>query len=152
MENAQHALRELDLAAAAPFVNDPVTEWWYPPMMASFFTAMAAGPLLISQGHAAAGLTLQAVANVTVVLYYLAHRAKAGTSPRMRSAPAEIKGAYRWCFVVFTGCAAVSAALWILFGWTVGLCTIFATTLAATWAYERVVYPRAVRLVRDRLA
>lgn len=152
MENAQRALRDVDLAAAAPFVNYPVTEWWYQPMMASFFTAMAAGPLLISQGRGAAGFGVQAAAIIAVSVFYVAHRAKSGTSPRMRSAPDEIKHAYRWCFMAFAGSVAISVAVWMLLGWQLGLCAIFVTTLAATWSYERVVYPRGVQQVLDRLA
>ena len=152
MENAQDALREVEMAAAAPFVNYPVTPWWYPPLMASFFTAMAAGPVLISQGRGAAGFTLQAAAIIAVSVFYVTHRVRSGTSPRMRSAPREIKHAYRWCFVAFAGSAVVSVAVWMLLGWQFGLSAIFVTTLVMTWAYERVVYPRAVQQVRDRLA
>lgn len=121
-------------------------------MMASFFTAMAAGPLLISQGRGAAGFGVQAAAIIAVSVFYVAHRAKSGTSPRMRSAPDEIKHAYRWCFMAFAGSVAISVAVWMLLGWQLGLCAIFVTTLAATWSYERVVYPRGVQQVLDRLA
>ncbi|MCL3862532.1 hypothetical protein [Actinotalea sp. K2] len=152
MENAQDALRDIDRAAAAPFVNDPVTAWWYPPTMAGFFTAMAAGPLLISQGRGAAGFGLQAVALITLVMVYAAHRAKSGTSPRMRSAPDEFKHAYRWLCLTYAGSLAVSVVVWVLLGWQVGLSAVFVTMLAATWSYERVVYPRAVHRVRNRLA
>ena len=152
MENTQDALRDVEQAAAAPFVNEPVSPWWYPLLMASFFTALVAGPLLISQRWAVAGFGLQLVAIIAVGVFHAAHRTKAGTSPRMRSAPDEIKHAYRWFFLGFGGSATVSVAVWMLLGWQGGLSAIFVTTLAVTWAYERVLYPRAVQRVRDRLA
>jgi hypothetical protein len=152
MENTQSTLRDVELAAAAPFVNEPVSPWWYPPLMAGFFTAMVAGPLLISQGLGAAGFGLYAIAVIAIAMVHAAHRAKAGTSPKMRSAPAEIKHAYRGLFLGFGGSAVISVAVWMLLGWQGGLSVIFLTTLAATWAYERVLYPRAVQRVRDRLA
>ncbi|WP_157358952.1 hypothetical protein [Arthrobacter sp. Soil782] len=152
MENTHDALHDVERAAAAPFVNEPVSQWWYPLLMASFFTAMAAGPLLISQGRGAAGMGLQAVAIIAVGAFYVAHRAKSGTSPRMRSAPDEIKRAYRWLCLAFGGSMAVSVVVWMLLGWQGGLSVIFVMTLAITWAYERILYPRAVQQVRDRLA
>lgn len=152
MENTRNALRDVELAAAAPFVNEPVSPWWYPLLMASFFTALVAGPLLISQGLGAAGFGLQLVAIIAVGVFYAALRAKAGTSPKMRSAPDEIKHAYRGLFLGFGGSAVVSVAVWVLLGWQGGLSAIFLTTLATTWEYERVLYPRAVQRVRDRLA
>lgn len=152
MENAQEALRDVELATAAPFVNNPVTRWWYQPLMSGFFTAMVAGPLLISQGHGAAGFGLQFVAIVAVSIFYIAHRARLGTSPKMRSAPKEIKRANRWCFAALVGSAVLSGLVWMLLGWQGGLITVFVTTLLMTWAYERVVYPRAVQQIRERLA
>ncbi|MBG6226506.1 hypothetical protein IWX63_003105 [Arthrobacter sp. CAN_A2] len=152
MENTRDALRDAEVAGAAPFVNYPVTQWWYQPLMAGFFTAMVAGPLLISQGQGAAGFALQVAAIIAVSLFYVAYRAKWGTSPRMRSAPKEVKRAYRWCFVALAGSAVVSVAVWMLLEWQAGLGAIFVTTLTMTWVYERVVYPRAVQQVRERLA
>jgi hypothetical protein len=151
MENTEDTLRDVKRAAAAPFVNEPVSQWWYPLLMAGFFTAMVAGPLLISQGRGVAGMGLYAVAIIAVGVFYVAHRAKSGTSPKMSSAPDEIKRVYRWFCLAFAGSLAVSVVMWIFLGWQSGLSAFFVTTLATTWIYERVLYPRAVQQVRDRL-
>ena len=152
MESNEQQMWAIERAAAAPFITAPRTQWWYPVLMAGFFTLMAAGPVLVGRGHAAVGFGLQVVALVAVGVFYGAYRETWGTRPRMRSAPTEIAGAYRWCFVAFSGCVVLSAAAWARVDWRVGLSSIFVTTLAVTWAYERSVYPRAAQQVRDRLA
>jgi hypothetical protein len=36
--------------------------------------------------------------------------------------------------------------------WPVGLSTVFLSSLAVVWLYERRIYPRAVTLLQERLA
>ncbi|MCY7402037.1 MAG: hypothetical protein LH477_13990 [Nocardioides sp.] len=145
-------MRAIERAAAAPFITAPRTQWWYPVLMACFFTAMMAGAPLVGRGHAAVGFGLQVLALVAVGVFYGTYRETWGTRPRMRSAPPEIAAVYRWCWGAFAGAMLLSAAVWVLSDWRVGLSSIFVTTLAVTWAYERRVYPRAAQQVRERLA
>ncbi len=152
MESNEQQMRAIERAAATPFITAPRTPWWYPVLMACFFTAMVAGVPLVGRGHAAAGFGLQVLALVAVGVFCGAHRETWGTRPRTRSAPAEIMGAYRWCWVALSGCVVISAAAWEWVDWRVGLGSIFVTTLAVTWVYERSVYPRAAQQVRERLA
>lgn len=152
MDHVHQQLRAAERAAAAPFVEEPRSEAWYPALMAAFCTAICAGPVLVVTGYAPLGFLLQAVAVVALAAYYARHQARAGAVPRMRAAPPEVRRAYAHLLGGTALAAAVSAGLWLLGGWPVGLATVFVTVLAVVWFYERRSYPRAVARVRERLA
>ncbi len=152
MDDVQQELRAAERAAAAPFVDEPRSESWYPLFMAAFCTAIVAGPLLVVRGPGALGLGVQLVAVLALGAYYARHHSRAGAVPRMRSAPPEVRRAYSQLFVGIATAALLSAGLWVLGGWRVGLSTVFVSSLVVVWLYERRLYPRAVARVRGRLA
>ena len=47
MESAEQQLRASERVAVTPFLTGPRSPWWSPVLMASFFTAMTAGPVLV---------------------------------------------------------------------------------------------------------
>ena len=152
MATTSSPAHEADRAAAAPFVEQPRSAWWYAPATAVFFTAMAAGPALAASGHAPLGFSIQGAALLGFLVFNHDHRRRAGTSPRMRSAPHEITVAYVFLAVGGTVAATVTAMSWLTWGAQAGLAVLFLASLGVVWTYERLVYPRAVRLVRQRLA
>lgn len=151
MESTQNILHEAERAAAAPFLNEPRSPWWYPLLTGAFFTGLAAGPLLIAHGYAPLGFVLQAAAVCAYSAFMLGHRRRAGTSPRLRRAPREVRGAYWWLGGATVVCAAVTIACWVSMGWQAGLPSLFLSSAAATWWYERRAYPRAVAATQERL-
>lgn len=152
MDHLQQQLRTAERAAAAPFVDEPRSEGWYPLLMAAFVTALTAGPVMTLHGMGYLGFLLQGLAIGATAVYYVRHEKRAGAVPRMRSAPAEVRRAYAFLLVGAVVAVAVSVVAWLLGGWPVGLTAVFVSSLAVVWLYERRVYPRAVALVRDRLA
>lgn len=152
MDDLQQELRAAERAATAPFVDEPRSEGWYPLLMAVFVTAQVAGPLLTVHGMGYLGFSLQALAIVATALYYVRHARRAGAVPRMRSAPPEVRRAYAFLLVGALVAVVVSVLAWLLGGWPAGLTAVFGSSLALVWLYERRVYPRAVALVRERLA
>lgn len=152
MTSGDDTLRQADRAAAAPFLEQPRTRWWYPPFMAAFFTGLAAGPVLVAEGRGGAGFAVQGLVLVGFLAFTVGYRRQAGTSPRMRSAPPEITRAYLFLLLAGGACVGVTAAAWSLAGPVAGLSALFVTSLAVVWAYERAVYPQAAARVRRRLA
>jgi hypothetical protein len=152
MDDLQQELRAAERAAATPFVDEPRSEAWYPLLMAAFVTAMAAGPVLVAHGLGFPGFSLQALALAAVAFYYVGHHQRAGAVPRMRSAPPEVQRAYVVLLVGALAVVIVSVVAWSINGWPSGLTAVFLSSLALVWLYERRLYPRAVTLLRERLA
>lgn len=144
--------RELDRAAAAPFVDYPETPWWYPFLMGGYFTACLACFLLNQNGHTALGFGLLAVAIIAFGLWFRWYRAKWGTWPKMSEAPPEIKRAYTSALIGFVVLVPFVVAVAWFMPMGVALVATFAATTAYFWSYERQVYPAAVQKVRARLA
>lgn len=151
MESIPNPLREADRAAAMPFLNPPATPWWYPLMMAAYFTTVS-GAAAILREHQAIGLTMLVVPIAAVLLFVRHYRRRWGTWPRLEKAPAEIRRAYAW----FLGACAVDIVIcglvWVFAGAPVALPVIFVTSLIIFWLYERRVYPKAAAKARERLA
>ena len=145
-------LRDLNLAAARPFIEYPRTPWWYPPLMGGYFSAIAVAIFLGVDGHGVAEFGVFAAAIVTLGLFFRWYRGRWGTWPQMSEAPSEIRRAYR---LAFTG-ALVALLLTVAVGFlspplvTVAVTFVIFTT--SVWAYERRVYPAACAAVRSRLA
>ena len=152
MDELQQELRAAERAAAAPFVEDPRSQAWYPLFMAAFVTALTAGPVLTVHGLGYLGFPLQAVALAAVAFYYARHHERAGAVPRMRSAPPEVQRAYTLVLVGAVAGLGVSVLTWLVSGWPTGLAAVFVSSLAVAWLYERHLYPRALHLVQQRLA
>lgn len=152
METTESALRAAERAAAAPFIEYPATPWWYPLLVAGFMTAMPGGPVLIRHGHTFLGFGVQALAVGALFAFLTVYRKKWGAWPRMAAAPPEIKEAYRWYALTFAAGIFCCIGAWVAGGWQLGLPVIFVATFVLVWVYERTVYPRAARRVRERLA
>lgn len=152
MDHLKHELHAAERAASSPFVDEPRSEGWYPLLMAAFVTALAAGPVMTLNGLGYLGFLLQALAIAATAAYYVRHGKRAGAVPRMRSAPPEVLRAYAFLLVGAVAAVGVSVGAWLLGGWQAGLPAVFLSGWGVVWLYERRVYPRAVALVRKRLA
>lgn len=152
MDDLKQELRAAERAAAAPFVEDPRSQAWYPLFMAAFVTALTAGPVLTVHGLGYLGFPLQALALAAVGSYYLRHHKRAGAVPRMRSAPPEMQRAYTLLLLGAVTALGISVMTWLASGWPAGLAAVFGSSLALAWLYERHLYPRALRLLQQRLA
>lgn len=152
MESTHRELREVERAAAAPFIHYPATPWWYPLFMAIAYTTMATGAVVaIEFDRGVLGVALPFLALGAVVLYMRHYRRQWGTWPRMNAAPREIRGAYRVYFLALAGSLVLIVTAWATLGWLAGLIVIFLTMLVLFTVYERVIYPRAAQRVRERL-
>lgn len=145
-------LRDLNRAAARPFIDYPRPPWWYPVLMGGFFSAIAAALVLLSRGNIAAAIALEALALLALGTFFGWYRSRWGTWPQMREAPAEIRRAYHRYFArLFVVVVLVVAAGFL----SPPVATVVVTFLAFTalfWWYERKVYPAACADVRARLA
>ncbi len=146
------SLRDLDRAAALPFIDYPRSPWWYPFLMGGLFAAMGAGLFLGNRGHVVAALCVFAAAIVSSGLYFRWYRSRWGTWPEMSEAPAEIRGAYRRYFVGMFVALVLIVVVGLLSPPVVTVVVTFLVLTALIWGYERKVYPAACADVRARLA
>ncbi len=145
-------LRDLDQAAARPFIDYPPTPWWYPILMGGCFSATAAVLLLIYHGNVVAGIVLGVAALVAVGIFGGWYRSRWGTWPQMREAPAEIRRAYRRCFAGLFVALVLTVVVGLVSPPVVTVVVAFLVFTALFWGYERKVYPAACADVRARLA
>ncbi len=145
-------LRDLNRAAARPFIDYPRTPWWYPILMGGCFSAIAAVLLLLSNGNVVVGIVLGAVALLSLGIFFGWYRSRWGTWPRMSEAPAEIRRAYRRYFAGLFVALVLTVVVGLLSPPVVTVAVTFLVFTALFWGYERKVYPAACADVRARLA
>ncbi len=145
------SLRDLDRAAARPFIDYPRTPWWYPILIGGYFAAILAAVFMLSNGNVVVGIVIEFVAILALGAFIGWYRRRWGTWPKMSEAPAEIRGAYRR----YLAGVAVSLVLIVVVGLlSPHVVTVVVTFLVFTtliWGYERKVYPAACADVRARL-
>jgi len=145
-------LRDLNLAAARPFIEYPPTPWWYPALMGGYFAAIAAAMFLGANGHGVVAFGVFGVAIVTLGLFFRWYRSRWGTWPQMSEAPPEIRRAYRLAFTGASAALVLTVAVGFLSPPLVTVAVTFVIFTTSVWAYERRVYPAACAAVRSRLA
>ncbi len=145
-------VRDLNLAAARPFIEYPPTPRWYPALMGGYFAAIAASIFLGANGYGVAGFGVIAAAIVTLGLFFRWYRSRWGTWPQMSEAPPEIRRAYRLAFAGALVALLLTVAVGLLSPPIVTVAVTFVVFTTSVWAYERRVYPAACAAVRSRLA
>lgn len=149
---SKDSLRDLDLAAARPFIEYPSTPWWYPALMGGYFAAIAAALLLGAGGHNLAEVSIFVGAVLILAIFFRWYRSRWGTWPQMSEAPAEIRRAYRIAVVGVTVALLLTVVVGLLSPPAVTVAVTFIVFTTAVWVYERKVYPSACAAVRARLA
>lgn len=149
---SKDSLRELNLAAARPFIEYPPTPWWYPVLMGGYFAAIAIALFLGADGHGLVAFGVFAAAIITLGLFFRWYRARWGTWPQMSEAPPEIRRAYRIAFAGAAVALLLSVVVGLLSPPVVTVALTFLVFATSVWAYERRVYPAACAAVRERLA
>ncbi len=146
------SLRELNLAAARPFIEYPPTPWWYPGLIGGYFAAIAVALFQGADGHIVAELSVFAGAALTLGVFFRWYRARWGTWPQMSEAPAEIRRAYRLAFAGASVALLLTVVVALLSPPLAAVAVTFVVFTTSVWAYERRVYPAACAAVRSRLA
>jgi multisubunit Na+/H+ antiporter MnhB subunit len=145
-------LRDLDLAAARPFIEYPRTPWWYPALMGGYFAAIAIALLLGASGYGVAAACVFAGAIVVLGVFFRWYRSRWGTWPQMTEAPPEIRRAYRRCLAGVSVAVVLTVIVGLLSPGVVTVAVTFLVFTTLIWGYERRVYPAACAEVRARLA
>ena len=143
-------LRELERAEALPYVVYPETPRWYPPAMGLIYAGFVAcfafygeRPGLFTASIAAAVVVLSAVMGFV--------KARYGAFPSLgRSAPSEIRGAYRRYLAGLGLVAVVVGLVWWSAGPLVAAAVTFGLVTAGLAVYE-VHYARMAASARARL-
>ena len=146
------SLRDLNRAAARPFIEYPPTPWWYPVLMGGYFAAITSAMYFGAAGNLAAELGLFIGAILSMFFFFRWYRTRWGTWPRMSEAPPEIRRAYTVCFIASGIALALGVIVALLTSATLTVATVFVLFAGLFWAYERKVYPAACAAVRARLA
>jgi phosphate/sulfate permease len=151
MESDQ-MLRDLDRAAARPFIEYPRTSWWYPAFVGGYFTAIVAALMLQVHHHPVAMACVLGAAVVALGVFVRWYRSRWGTWPQMSAAPVEIRRAYLRGAAAIIAAAVVTGLAALLGSPIVTTVVAFVSFTTVFWWYERGAYPAACRLVRERLA
>lgn len=137
------ALREADLAEAAPWTEYPPTPWWYVPV-----ASLWAGSLVLVLALSIRPLLLLLVA--AELLFLAWYRRYRGLWPT-GAAPRELRGPIWLCVTLMAVTAAAAWAAYLLAGpWWSAATTTVLTAGVLGW-YERA-YADAARRTRERLA
>lgn len=147
-DHADH-LAAAERAAAAPYVDYPVTPSWYAPAVGAWAGALV-GALTMLDDHPVLRV-VSLLALVAVECAFIArYRSFRGTMPSLRRAPAEISREFGWYFlgVAFVVAVVAATALW-LSGALAAVVAFVLVTVGAE-AYERR-YARAAAAIRARL-
>jgi hypothetical protein len=150
MESDQ-LLRDLDRAAARPFIEYPKTPRWYPAFVGGYFTAIVAALVLEAHHHPVAMAFVLGAAVVTLGVFVRWYCSRWGTWPQMSAAPIEIRRAYLQGASAIIAAAIVTGLVSLLGSAFATLLVAFVSFTAVLWWYERRAYPAACRLVRARL-
>lgn len=146
-------LREIDRAAAAPFLDYPELPAWWPIVAGVWFALVFASGFTTWIG--AVGLRVGAIALLIAVLafflrWYVARRGvMPSTDPRV--APPEIGRAMRWYYAGVALCAVVIAASFLWAPSAAAVAVTFVLVTIGIALYDRA-YRRAAARVRARLA
>ncbi len=149
---SKDSLRDLNLAAARPFIEYPPTPWWYPALMGGYFAATVSAILLFASGHRFEAIGVLAGAIIALGLFFRWYRSRWGTWPQMSEAPPEIRRAYRIALAGASVAVLLAVAVTLLSPPVVAVVATFVVFTTSVWAYERRVYPSACVAVRERLA
>lgn len=142
-DEIREALREADLAEAAPWTEYPPTPWWYVPV-----ASLWAGFLVLALSFDNRPLFLLLVAAELLSLWW--YRRYRGLWPT-GAAPRELRGPIRLCLALLAVTVAAAGAAYLLAGpWWSAATTTLLTAAVLGW-YERA-YADAARRTRERLA
>lgn len=145
-------LRDIDRAAAAPFLEYPSLPVWWPVVAGAWFTAVFSAGFTgwISNTGVRAAVTVSLVAALAFFLRWYMDRRGVMPSSDPRVAPTEIGRAMWWYYAGAIACALVIAACFL---WAPPVVAAVATFILATVGiavYDRA-YHRAADQVRSRL-
>lgn len=150
MESSE-LLREVDRAAASPFVDRPKTPWWYEAAAGLMWGVLAVVVHLYIQGRSSQASAVLAALVVLQIAMITGLRRRWGVWPRLAEAPREITAAYRLFLLGLVAAGLAAAVLWWLLGWLAGVLAAACVTALVHSLHGRWLYPRAAARVRERL-
>jgi hypothetical protein len=149
IEDPRTALRIVERAGAAPYIDYPPTPRWYP-----FAVGVWAALMVLACDGASSRPAVFIPVIVLLVAaegaFFAWYRRYMQTWPSMRSAPREINAAYRRYAVGAVSVLAVCVAVFVLIGPVVCAVVTFALVAAGLALYERT-YAAAATATRNRL-
>ncbi|GAB2883064.1 hypothetical protein [Nocardioides pacificus] len=141
-------LRDVERAAAAPYVVYPPTPRWYPPAAGTWAAALVG---VIAWGRDSAWFAVGMVTLLVAELAFLRwYSRRHGALPSLRQPPPEFRSAFRRYAVGVAVVLALVALAWTLLGPWAAVATTWVAVTVGLAAYERL-YAQAARRVRERL-
>ena len=148
-EDPRAALRIVERAGAAPYIDYPPTPKWFPSAVGLWAALM----VLACHGASVRStvfIPLIALLIAVEAAFFAWYRRYMQTWPTLRSAPREISAAYRRYAVGVVLVLGMCAAVFFLVGPVVCAVVTFALVTAGLWLYERN-YAAAAAATRKRL-